>query len=122
LPDIKAVNVDTVLTPRAVFDRNLDFTGSHVSMTACVRGPSREGLGLEWAFIQNGAASVLSPHWDVSARYPATFLEMFYERGLGDPQARAQAMSTAITGPRSAGGRAGGPSSLGAFLLTGDWR
>jgi CHAT domain-containing protein len=127
LPDTKAIDIDTVLTPRTVLDRNLDLTGSHVSMMACVSGLSREGiggdaLGMEWAMIQGGAASVLSTHWDVSAHLAAAFLDVFYEQWLSENQSRAKALSTTIASLRSAGGRAGEMASWAAFSLTGDWR
>jgi tetratricopeptide (TPR) repeat protein len=127
LPDTKAVNIDAVLTPRAVLDRALDLSGSHVSMMACVSGLSREGvggdaLGMEWAMIQAGAASVLSTHWDVSAPLAATFLDAFYEQWLDKKRSRAEALRTTIASLRAAGGRAATPSSWAAFSLTGDWR
>jgi CHAT domain-containing protein len=127
LPDTKAIDIATVLTPRTVLDRNLDFTGSHVSMMACVSGLSREGvggdaLGMEWAMIQGGAASVLSTHWDVSAQLAAAFLDLFYEQWLGQNQSRAKAFGATIASLRSAGGRGGEMASWAAFSLTGDWR
>ncbi len=127
LPDTKAVDINTVLTPRAVLDRKLDLSGSHVSMMACVSGLSREGvggdaLGMEWAMIQAGATSVLSTHWNVSAKLAATFLDSFYEQWLEKKQSRAKALTATIASLRAAGGAGAETASWAAFSLTGDWR
>lgn len=127
LPDAKAVDLRTVLTPSRILDRKLDLTGSHVSMMACVSGLAREAvggdaLGMEWAMIQAGAASVLSSHWNVSARLAGAFLATFYERWLRPKESRAGALSATIAALRAGGGRAGQPASWAAFSLTGDWR
>jgi CHAT domain-containing protein len=92
-----------------------------------VSGLSREGvggdaLGMEWAMIQAGAASVLSSHWDVSAPLAATFLDAFYEQWLDKKRSRAEALSATIASLRAAGGRGATTSSWAAFSLTGDWR
>jgi CHAT domain-containing protein len=96
-------------------------------MMACVSGLSREGvggdaLGLEWAMIQAGAASVLSTHWNVRANLAATFVRTFYEQWLGKKRSRADALSATIASLRAAGGTAGEIASWAAFSLTGDWR
>jgi hypothetical protein len=128
LPDgEQEADTRTMLTPRKVLADKLDLTGSHVSMMACVSGLSREGvggdaLGLEWAMIQAGAASVLSSHWKVSAESAGTFLRMFYEEWLGHNRSRSEALSTTVASLRARGGRAGAKQSWAAFSLTGDWR
>jgi hypothetical protein len=127
LPDVTAVNLLATLTPRAVLDKKMDLTDSHVSMMACVSGLSREGiggdaLGMEWAMIQAGASSIVSTHWDVSAKLVAAYLEKFYEHWLGRGESRARAMSATISSLRAVGGRAADIASWGAFSLTGDWR
>lgn len=115
------------LSPKRIFGANLDFSGSHVSLMACVSGLAREGLagdtlGLDWAFIQSGASSIISTHWDVSASGAAAFFTRFYKRWLEDGQSRASAhretMLELLAKDRT-------PDSLrrwAAFSLTGDFR
>jgi hypothetical protein len=127
LPDGNAIELNHVLTPRKVLDDHLDLSGSHVSMMACVSGLSREGvggdaLGMEWAMIQAGASSVLSTHWNISAKLAADFLQRFYEQWLGKQQPRRGALTTTIASLKAAGGRGGETESWAAFSLTGDWR
>ncbi len=66
-------------SPAAVIDNGLDFSGSHISMMACVSGLAREGiggdrLGLDWALIQSGATSL---HCVWSHRPPAATLTAY---------------------------------------------
>jgi hypothetical protein len=127
LPDTKKVDYKSVLTPRVVFERGMDLTGSHISMMACVSGLSREGaggdaLGMEWAMIQAGAASVLSTHWDVSAQLAAAFVDLFYEHWIQKKKSRGKALSDTIATLRKAGGDGAATASWAAFSLTGDWR
>jgi CHAT domain-containing protein len=116
-----------ILSPKHIFDANFDFSGSHVSLMACVSGLAREGLagdtlGLDWAFIQSGASSIVSTHWDVSAAGASAFFTRFYKRWLEDRQSRASAhretMLELLAKDRT-------PKSLrrwAAFSLTGDFR
>jgi hypothetical protein len=125
--DVARGGLAPVLTPRAVLDAALELDDSHVSMMACVSGVSREGiggdaLGMEWAMIQAGAASVLSSHWYVSAELAATFVSTFYEQWLGRGLSRAAALGATVHALRAAGGRAAQPYCWAAFSLTGDWR
>ncbi len=117
---------DYVLTPSKVFNLKLEFRNSHLSLMACVSGLSQEGLagdalGLEWAFIQAGAASLLSSHWYVSAEDSAIFFESFYEHWIDEKKSRAQAYCEAVNDLRT---RLESPSRpiWAAFSLTGDWR
>jgi len=87
---------DSLLTPKKVLDLGLDFSGSHVTMQACVTGLSKEGiggdaLGLEWALLQAGANSLLATHWDVDAQTSANFSLGFYQRWLFGKTSRAVA-------------------------------
>lgn len=127
LPDVNAIKTDSVLTPRAVLDDNLNLSESHASLMACVSGLSREGiggdaLGMEWALLQAGATSVLSTHWNVSASMAGTFLDLFYEEWLQRELSRAQAWRGTIATLRGAGGSPASMESWAAFTLTGDWR
>lgn len=100
LPDLSRIwqgeAEDSLLTPKKVLDLGLDFSGSHVTMQACVSGLSKEGiggdaLGLEWALLQAGANSLLATHWDVNAQTSADFSLGFYQRWLFDKASRAVA-------------------------------
>ena len=130
LPNLEAIargDRSGALTPRAVLESALEFDSSHVSMMACVSGLAKEGiggdaLGLDWAFIQNGASSLVSTHWKVSAACAARFFERFYEKWIdgGMPRAAAwrEAMRDLLEGART-------PAALqqwAAFSLTGDFR
>ena len=130
LPDKERVVGDDQagkLTPSVILDSELDFTGSHVSMMACVSGLAKEGiggdtLGLDWAFIQAGASSLISTHWEVSGAAAARFFTLFYEKWIEDAQPRISAfrdtMLELLEGDNT-------PNSLQqwtAFSLTGDFR
>lgn len=76
--------------------------GVHVTLLACVSGHSRanpqgDAVGLEWAFLLGGAASVLSSHWHVEATPASTFCAAFYEAWLGSKrQSRVRAWQAAV--------------------------
>jgi CHAT domain-containing protein len=130
LPDKERVNKGLhkgTLTPSGILGTKLNFEGSHISMMACVSGLAKEGiagdaLGLDWAFIQAGAASLISTHWNIGAANAARFFTLFYEKWIKEKQLRASAfratMLELLNGDYS-------PSSLQqwtAFSLTGDFR
>lgn len=124
---LEAGDLSLVLTPSNVLDLKLDLTGSHVSIMTCVSGLSREGiggdaLGLDWAFTQAGAASLLTSHWNVDARVAAPFVRKFYELWLGKRNSRAKALAQVMTAFRAQADLFGQPRSWAAFSLTGDWR
>jgi len=130
LPDdrrITAGRLETVLTPRRILEGEFDLTGSHISMMACVSGLSREGiggdaLGMEWALIQAGAASVLSSHWNVSAPIAAAFLRTFYSHWIHGGLSKREAVTATVAELRTDTGPLGELASWAAFSLTGDWR
>jgi CHAT domain-containing protein len=67
-----------------------------VTLQACVSGRAKEGiggdaLGLEWAFLINGASSLLASHWKVPADWAAKFSLKFYQKWLFENVSRAQA-------------------------------
>ncbi len=130
LPDNESIDKGThkaILTPGCILETKLNFEGSHVSMMACVSAQANEGiagdaLGLDWAFIQSGAASLISTHWSVNAAGAARFFILFYEKWLKEKQSRGSACRAAmlelLNGDHS-------PDSLrqwAAFSLTGDFR
>lgn len=130
LPDanrLKAGDLTLVLTPSKVLDFGLNMTGSHVSIMSCVSGLSREGiggdaLGLDWAFTQAGASSLLTSHWDVNAQVAAPFVRQFYEFWLGKRMSRARALASVMSAFRAKHDPFNQPESWAAFSLTGDWR
>lgn len=128
LPDKRRLpSEEDRLSPKAILDRGLHLEGSHVTLMACVSGLAKEGisgdaLGLDWAFIQAGAASLISTHWNVRASCSAHFFTRFYEKWIMERKSRASAfretMLELLNGDYS-------QVSLGmwtAFSLTGDFR
>lgn len=115
------------LTPSSILDAKLNLEESHISLMACVSGLAKEGiagdtLGLDWAFIQSGAASLISTHWDISAASAARFFTLFYDKWIDAKLSRAAAfratMLELLNGDQT-------PKSLqqwSAFSLTGDFR
>jgi hypothetical protein len=128
LPDAKRLREHAgKLTPSIILESKLNLEDSHISMMACVSGLAREGiagdtLGLDWAFIQAGASSLMSTHWDIGAASAARFFQAFYEKWIGSGQSRASAFrETALQlldgdySPRAL-------QQWTAFSLTGDFR
>ncbi|MGA1840191.1 MAG: CHAT domain-containing protein [bacterium] len=130
LPDEREIvreNLDTLLTPNKVLELGLKLDNSHVSLMACVSGLSREGiggdaLGMEWAFVQAGAASLLSSHWIVSVELAADFFERFYDHWILQKKSRARAYCNTIQDLRDQGGKWAYPYCWAAFSLAGEWR
>lgn len=144
LPDMNLVANgkadDTLLTPSRALE--LDFSGSHVTMQACVSGLAKEGiggdaLGLEWALLQAGASSLLATHWNVDATGSAAFSLRFYQKWLFDGCSRARAWRESVleliaeesTFDRSSVDtqkvnrtRQPGAYYWAGFSLSGDWR
>lgn len=123
----KGLDFDYVLTPEKVLDLNLDYSGSHVTMQACVSGLANEGiggdaLGMEWAIIQAGASSTLSSHWYVSAELSAEFINRFYDRWLKGNQSKAKAWRHTVLELIKTKEPYNTPYCWSAFSLSGDWR
>jgi CHAT domain-containing protein len=115
------------LTPASIIEAGLDFANSHVSMMACVSGLAKEGiagdtLGLDLAFIQAGAASLISTHWEVSAAAAARFFTRFYARWIDDEQPRATAFRETMLELLKGDHSPGSLRQWAAFSLTGDFR
>jgi len=130
LPDLERVNRGDHkgrLTPRAILDAELDLSGSHVSMMACVSGLAKEGiagdtLGLDWAFIQAGASSLISTHWNIGAASAARFFTLFYEKWIEGKQSRAAAFRTTMLDLLEGEHTPDALRQWTAFSLTGDFR
>ncbi|MHC4741977.1 MAG: CHAT domain-containing protein [Planctomycetota bacterium] len=115
------------LTPKGILDAKLKLDGSHVSMMACVSGLAKEGiagdnLGLDWAFIQAGASSLLSTHWNVSATRAARFFTLFYEKWVISKQSRASALRETMLECLAGDYSREVLRQWTAFSLTGDFR
>lgn len=108
---------------------NLVLSGSHISIMACVSGLSKEGiggdaLGLEWAFLQAGASSLLSTHWNTDATAAAEFSLRFYNRWLVQRFPRSAAWRQTALELMDLDWSSRHPSAYfwAAFSLSGDWR
>jgi CHAT domain-containing protein len=118
--DFKDTNYKGRLSPRKILNEKKSYEGSHVSLMACVSGLVKEGvggdaLGLEWAFLQFGASSILSSYWNVGAESSARFFNKFYGYWLGG-DTRAVACQKSIVENKL------NSKDVGAFLISGDWR
>ncbi|PSB16995.1 CHAT domain-containing protein [Phormidesmis priestleyi ULC007] len=133
LPATKEGMDSSLLTPQQVFDRKLDFWGSHVTLSACVSGLAKEGiggdaLGLEWALLQAGATSLLATHWDVDVEWVAEFSEMFYQKWLFEGVSRAVAWRESVLNLMKKNSLPEYEATKhleyfwAAFSLSGDWR
>ena len=98
-------------------------------MQACVSGLSKEGiggdaLGLEWALMQQGAASILSGNWNIDASWSANCCVLFYRFWLLEQQPRAQALRNAMLQLMNAGlpNTPPPPYYWACLSLSGDWR
>jgi len=115
------------LTPKVILDAGLNFEGSHISLMACVSGLAKEGiagdtLGLDWAFIQAGASSVVSTHWTVSAACAARFFTRFYGKWVEDGQPRGSAFRATMLELLNGDHAENSLRQWTAFSLTGDFR
>jgi CHAT domain-containing protein len=118
---------DALLSPQKVM--GLDFCGSHISLMACVSGLARESisgdaLGLEWAFLQAGATSLLSTHWNIPASASAEFSVRFYQKWLVNKLSRAASWRETILELMDVqwGSQNPPPYYWAGFSLSGDWR
>jgi len=133
LPNLSSIihdgAIDFLLSPQKLLDLGRDFSDSHVTLQACVSGLSKEGigkdaLGLEWAFLQTGATSLLSSHWNVEAESAAAFSISFYKRWLAEGKSRAEAWRETILEiiDSKTPVQHAKPYYWAAFSLSGDWR
>jgi CHAT domain-containing protein len=130
LPSSEAIcngRSDLLLTPEKVL--KLDFSGSHVTLQACVSGLAKEGiggdaLGLEWAFMQAGAQSLLATHWNVPDYASADFSTKFYQKWLVRKTSRAEAWRATIFKLMDCQYSDDRPKPYywAGFSLSGDWR
>lgn len=130
LPDLgdvlRGAGDEHLLSPQMAVNLKLDFTGSHITLQTCVSGLAKRGqggdaLGPEWAFIQLGATSLLSTHWEASATSMSAFVVGFYDRWLKQKESRASAWRNTVLAMR-ARDECADPYHWAAFSLSGDWR
>lgn len=130
LPDLeilgKGGGEEHILSPEKILDLKLDFSNSHVTLQACVSGLAKRGfggdpLGLEWAFLQNGAASILSTNWQTSAQTTSQFATTFYDYWLKKGNSRARAWRNTVLEFMNTD-KTSDPYHWAAFSLIGDWR
>ncbi|MEW6619961.1 MAG: CHAT domain-containing protein [bacterium] len=130
LPDLeilgKGEGEEHILSPEKILDLKLDFSNSHVTLQACVSGLAKRGfggdpLGLEWAFLQNGATSILSTNWQTSAQTTSQFATTFYNYWLKKGNSRAIAWRNTVLEFKNTD-KTSDPYHWAAFSLIGDWR
>ena len=76
-------------------------------------------MGLEWAFMQNGASSLLTSHWNVHAVWAAKLSVKFYQKWLLENSSRAVAWRQTVLELMKENPK---PFYWAAFSLSGDWR
>ena len=130
LPDLNEILKDemNILSPQKIINMQLELRKSHVTLEACVTGLAKQSaggdaLGLEFAFLQQGAQSILSTHWNANIHSMTQFMKSFYKRWLVDNETRSVALRETILELSNAYGvKDEGVYYWGAFSLTGDWR
>lgn len=102
---------------------------THISMQACVGGYAREGiggdaLGLEWAFFQKGAGSMITSFWNVEIGNANAFFRLFYEAWLKKGMRKSEAHRSALMQLKGDPVKPGVPPEYlwAGFGLIGDWR
>jgi CHAT domain-containing protein len=130
LPDLalidKGIGGEHLLSPEKILNQEISFSNSHITLQDSVDGPSERGRGgfppgLEWAFLQNGASSILSANWPCSAESKTLFLKLFYKNWLEDGYSRAEAWRLTVIELKYST-LDSDPSLWAAYSLIGDWR
>lgn len=118
-----------LLSPKRLLTNDFDLTHSHVSLQACVAGYAREGiggdaLGVEWAFFQKGASSLISTFWNVDINNANEFYGKFYDLWLDKKTSKAVAHQQAILNLKQAKHNSNLPEEFfwAGYGLIGDWR
>ena len=121
-----------LLSPRELLTgtlKKIRFDRAHISMQACVSGYSLEGIagdaiGLEWAFLQKGASSLLSSFWNIEVTSSNLFFKDFYTEWLRQSGTKAGAFRKAMLNRKRNPTPANEPAEYrwAGFELIGDWR
>jgi CHAT domain-containing protein len=132
-PDYKYVNEDLhLLSPERILSkeyRKIDLAQSHISLQACVAGYAREGiagdaLGIEWAFLQKGAGSMISTFWNIDLTNANNFYTNFYGEWLDKGSSRAEAHRRSVLQLKNSNHSSNLPDEYywAGYGLIGDWR
>lgn len=130
LPDLvllgKGIGEEHRMTPEKIIKRELNFSNSHITLQDGVGGLAERGRGgfppgIEWAFLQNGASSILSANWSCSAKTTTLFMNAFYKNWLENGYSRADAWRQAVIELKNSK-TTSDPFHWAAFSLIGDWR
>lgn len=112
-----------------VMFKNTKFKSAHISLQSCVAGYSREGiggdaLGLEWAFFQKGAITLVSTFWNIDIENANEFYKHYYVGWLSNGFTKAKAHQKALLELKYSHSSDNLPSEYfwAGFGLTGDWR
>ena len=116
-----------MLSPKKIVESGINLQGSHISMMACISGLAKEGiggdaLGLDWAFLQAGAQSIISSHWLISAAASGKFFTIFYKKWLIEGKQKAAAYRETILELLKDNRSPEELHKWAAFTLTGDFR
>ena len=118
-----------LLSPERLIAGDCDLSQSHVSLQACVAGYAREGiggdaLGIEWAFFQKGAGSLISTFWNVDVKNADEFYKNFYIEWLDKKTSKASAYRHAVLNLKRTVNNSKLPDEYfwAGFGLIGDWR
>lgn len=119
-----------LLSPeRLLNNKEIQLNNSHVSLQACVAGYAREGiggdaLGIEWAFLQKGASSLVSTFWNIDINNSNEFYKYFYEEWLEKGLSKAIAHQQAILKLKNSISSTNVPCEYywAGYGLIGDWR
>jgi CHAT domain-containing protein len=114
---------DSTLWLTAETIRALPLDAMHVGVRACLCGvvrqiTSREALGMVWAVLGAGAASLTAALWSVDIPSASDFYARFYAEWLGDHQNRAVAHARACRALRAQAGPRAHPYHYAPFVLT----
>ncbi|WP_319503379.1 CHAT domain-containing protein [uncultured Draconibacterium sp.] len=118
-----------LLSPERLLQTSLRLDNTHVSMQACVGGYAREGiggdaLGLEWAFFQLGASSMLTSFWNVDVGNANETFKYFYDGWLKKGYTKRVALQKALLTLKAQTNSTDLPDEYfwAGFGLVGDWR
>lgn len=124
---LRTANSSNIVSPKAIHDSGVDFSGSHITLAACVSGLGRPGqggdvLGMEFAFSVRGASSVLASHWHLHAVKSIQFTQNFYDLWLGQKLSRAESYRLTMMRLMKKETMLNEQLHWGAFSLFGEWR
>ncbi len=113
-----------LLTPQKLAQIGLD--DSHVALLACVSGEttqitSREALGMIWAVLGAGAASIMAAAWKVNLDTASALVKETYANWLGEKLPLWQAHQAAMRNMMAKGQKWSHPYHWAPLVLYGYW-